>query len=96
MLLGYSPFTKVVVEMAIEDDSVLPYLVPIFKSPSVPLPQVITTDPSQVYSRHPRSSDPPPASSPESNISHPPLVSNVAPPRYPTRIQSPPSHFLLS
>ena len=90
-----SPSTETVVEMTMKDNFVLLYLVPIFEFPSVPLPLVITTDPSQVYSRHPRSSNPPTASSPKLGISHPIVTSDVSPPRNPTHTCRPPARFLL-
>ena len=80
------------VEPPMEDTSVLSRPVPILESSpsSGSLPPVITTDPTQVYSRHPH--DPSPASSPNSGISSSPLVFDIAP----TRVRRPPSRLALS
>ena len=81
----------------VDDPSILPRPVSIFDSTGDSLPLVITSDPSQVYSRRPRLVDPLPTSSPDSGISLPPLsCPELVLPRYPTRVRRPPARFLLS
>ena len=67
-------------ELFMEEGSVPPYPLPILESPptspSGSLPSIVTTDPSQIYSRRPHAIDPLPASSPELGIFSP-LVSDI-------------------
>ncbi|GFZ01798.1 hypothetical protein Acr_15g0004070 [Actinidia rufa] len=80
------------------EESIPPRPLPILESPPSPsgsLPSIVTTEPSKIYSLRSRSPDPVLASSPNSGISSP-LVSDIPPPRYPTRVHRLPSRFLLS
>ena len=97
-----SPTGHAPVEPVVVDDFILPHPIPILDSTGDTLPSVITSDPSQVYFRHPQPSDPlsvSSVSSPDSSISHSPLspiiTPKLAPPRYPTRVRHRPARFLL-
>ncbi|GFY91383.1 hypothetical protein Acr_07g0015790 [Actinidia rufa] len=74
-------------EILAADDPIPPRPLPILEPPSSPptptdsLPPFASQDPS------PRAQNPLPVSSPESGMS-PPLVSDIPPPRYPTRVDS--------
>ncbi|GFZ07004.1 hypothetical protein Acr_18g0011740 [Actinidia rufa] len=81
-------------EILAADGPIPPRPLPILEPPSSPptpngsLPPFASQDPS------PRAQTPLPVSSPESGMS-PPLVSDIPPPRYPTRVRRPPSRFLF-
>ncbi|GFZ08908.1 hypothetical protein Acr_20g0007160 [Actinidia rufa] len=95
-----------VVELFAKDGSIPPHPLPILESPlprdpkfhsppsfSGSLPSIVTTNPSQVYSRCMSAHDPLPTFSPESGISSP-LISDIPHLRYPTHV--PPLPLLSS
>ncbi|GFZ18408.1 hypothetical protein Acr_27g0001470 [Actinidia rufa] len=81
-------------EILATDDPIPPRPLPILEPPSSTPPPNGSLLPIASQDPSPRTPAPLPVSSPESGMSSP-LVSDIPPPRYPTRVRRSPSRFLL-